>query len=646
MPFGWLLPLNLLLLTLVFRRRGRWSLAEAYFFATVALGAALAVFTEVLSIGRALTPEAALAVQGGLALGLLFALLRPWPRRLPRLSLRLDASTWLSWSLPAVVLGVTGYLAWISPPNTVDSWTYHLPRVLHWVQDRSVAPYPTHVIHQIYQMPWSEEAILWLRLLTGGDRYAAFVQWWALFSLMVVLPDFVRLLVPQVSPVWPRWIAVTVPVAILQASSTRNDLMAAYWAVGFVYALLAYRRTRALTWLAGGALALGLALRTKGTAYLWLFPFGLWWLGIMLRRRAWRGVALATLLGGVLLIGPWYRNFIVFGHPLGSREVRQFYIIQRPTVRGWLSNSLRQLASHATAGYPYLRLPYKYRRLFRTEIEHAVVWTHEHVLHLSPSDSRYTKSGHWFHIPRRRFPSEDESGAFTHVVLLLLVTPWLLWKGSPLLRGYTAVFWADWALFVALEKWEVWVPRYHLPWLMLGVPLLAWAFQRLTEKRPWVGGLALLGLFLLVPRPLLDNLSRPLYAPVRISTLSPMERMFLPEEGWRQPYLEAMHRLGDARQCQQVGLLLDKDGPEYLFWYLLAPQKSHLRMEHVLVTNETARFAALWPPFDPCAVIVTRPDFVATETWQVLGHTYRLIFDDPKIPLFVYLADDGQAALP
>ena len=636
---AWLLPLNLILLTVAICWRWQMQPARAYFLAAVTFGSTLSLLTEALSFGYHLTPAAAQWTQGGILLalaGVLWRVAHHAPIRLRRGNL--SAENLLSWALPGLVLSVTAYLGWVAPPNTVDAWTYHLARVVHWAQNHSVAPYPTHILRQIYQMPWAEETILWLRLLSGGDHWAAFVQWWALLSLFVVFPDFVRRLIPHANIVLARWSIAAIPMAILQASSTQNDLVVTFWVIGFVYALLLYRESGKSVWLVASALALGLALRTKGTAYLWLLPFGVWWLFLMLRNKAWRWVPIAAVLTGMLVAGPWYRNFIVFGHPLGSHNTRQFYIVDEFTVRGWLSNSIRQLASHATAGYPYI--PHTALSL-ATPVEKGTLWVHQNLLHLDVSSPALTEAGHAFRVPNRKIPSEDEAGAFSVIALLLLATPLAWWKGNQVIRQYLVVFWASWSIFVGFIKWQPWITRLHLPWVTLGLPVVLWLLQKTVRQRKAAIGLVLLAVLTLVPRPLFQNVQRPLQGADSVTKISPEAVLFLPVRNLKKPYLQAIDTL-NAIDCTQIGLFFTENSPEHLFWYLLAPEKPNLHMEHILVMNPTARFATTKPNFAPCAVLVLRSDFSAPPAWHILGQHYVQAFKNDNVSLFVYVKKEHK----
>ena len=58
-----------------------------------------------------------------------------------------------------VLLG-TLLLALVSPPNTWDALTYHMSRVVHWVQNGSLTPYPTYILRQIFSNPGFEYFVL------------------------------------------------------------------------------------------------------------------------------------------------------------------------------------------------------------------------------------------------------------------------------------------------------------------------------------------------------------------------------------------------------------------------------------------------------------------------------------------------------
>ena len=107
--------------------------------------------------------------------------------------------------------------------------------------------------------------------------------------------------------------AATIPMAMLQASTTQNDLNVGLWCLVAVYCALTFaasvgqrpavrmdRRTGA---------ALGSALVAKATAYMYCFPFFLWLAIAVVRRDGWkRAASLATgvLLTALVLNSAWY----------------------------------------------------------------------------------------------------------------------------------------------------------------------------------------------------------------------------------------------------------------------------------------------------------------------------------------------------
>nr|HMQ53428.1 4-amino-4-deoxy-L-arabinose transferase [Anaerolineae bacterium] len=141
--------------------------------------------------------------------------------------------------LVLLLVTVSGGLALFSAPNNWDSMTYHLSRVMHWHQNQTVAHYSTHELRQLYQNPWAEFAILHFQLLAGTDRWANLVQWLAYVGSLVGVSFIAGQFGAQATGRYlTALIAATVPMAVLQAVTTQNDLVLSFWLVCLVSFIL------------------------------------------------------------------------------------------------------------------------------------------------------------------------------------------------------------------------------------------------------------------------------------------------------------------------------------------------------------------------------------------------------------------------
>jgi hypothetical protein len=78
-----------------------------------------------------------------------------------------------------ISIALLGLTAFVAAPNTWDSMTYHLSRVMHWEQNQSLAFYPTSIDRQLHLGPFAEMFILNFQVLAGTDHLANFVQFFA-----------------------------------------------------------------------------------------------------------------------------------------------------------------------------------------------------------------------------------------------------------------------------------------------------------------------------------------------------------------------------------------------------------------------------------------------------------------------------------
>ncbi len=222
-------------------------------------------------------------------------------------------------------------IAIISPANNADSLLYHMTRVMHWAQNRSLDHYPTAYHHQLMMPPWAEMAILTLRTLWGNDRFANLVQWFSMVGSAVGVSALAAMLGARFrGQLLAAVFALSIPMGVLQATSTQNDYVVAFWLVCLAYfVLLSKKRPLDSVEKLIMAGAVGLGILTKVTFYIYALPWLAWFLFSQNfranRRRLVFELVVMTLIVVTLNLGYWSRNLSTYGTPFGPGDfVRSF----------------------------------------------------------------------------------------------------------------------------------------------------------------------------------------------------------------------------------------------------------------------------------------------------------------------------------
>jgi hypothetical protein len=558
------------------RKRG---LAEDALISAVVLGSLVTAVAEGLSAFRLLTPR------GVLGCWILVALIsavawRAGPRgETPSRGAATADTPWTLWAVGAAALLLLA-TALLSPPNTWDAMSYHMSRVLHWIQNRSLEPYPTHITRQVYMPPWSGLAIVQLQLLAGSDRLANTVQWAAMLGSVLTVSWLARLLGAgrggqALAPV----VAVTIPMGILQATSTQTDHVVGFWLV--TTAALGLRFGQEPGWALGLATggALGLAGLSKPTAYLYGLPL-LLWLAASLPRKA-VGPALkvivpAAALALALNAEHFRRNVRAFGSPFGPGDDTRSEANSRPRAepekgRHAVSRILKNLGLHFAG--PVTPLNGEVLSVMRR----LDGWSGE-SLEAVPFDMKLELS-----------PHEDLAGNPWHLLLLVFSSAYVLSRWQRLPR---ATFLLPLALlgaslvFVGFIRWAPWNSRLHLPLFVLAAPLVALAAERILPPRG-LDALAAVLLVLAVPW-LLRNHARRLVGEANVFT-TPRESQYFRNDPSRE---EATRRAADVLRsagCRTVALTAHENDWEYPLRVLSGAE---FRFLHAAVTNRTGRLPA------------------------------------------------------
>jgi 4-amino-4-deoxy-L-arabinose transferase-like glycosyltransferase len=220
---------------------------------------------------------------------------------------------------------------------------YHLPRVIYWIQSRSVSFFPTPYLNQIMLQPFAEYAMLLTYLLSGGDHFVNLIQFNGFAGSVIGAWLIAQSLgLDRRAQLVAALACATLPNAILQASCAKNDCLPSLWLAAAMY--FAIRRQPFFL-----ALALGLALGTKASAYIFVPPMlAAWFLSPPPRQIKWT-TPLAILLAALAFNAPQYfRNFQLRGSPLGFDSAQADGVYRRRNerlgVRTTASNLLRNLS--------------------------------------------------------------------------------------------------------------------------------------------------------------------------------------------------------------------------------------------------------------------------------------------------------------
>jgi hypothetical protein len=471
--------------------------------------------------------------------------------------------------------------------------------VAHWAQDRSIWHYATGIDRQTSMPPGAEELVLNSYVLSQSDRLSNFPQWFSMLGSLIGVSLIAHYLGAKSSGQWlAAGFAATIPMGIVEASSTINDYVATFGVVCVVVECLAYYKygeNRSLVYL---SLAAGLAMLTKPVAVPFLIPFAAWLAYLLIRRHGfvtllkWGGVAI--LIIGLINAGYLTRNYITYGALSNPVDFETHYT-QLHTIPGFIATLLKNIGMHV--GLPRLDgLNHAwYLLILKTVVK----------LGLDINDPRMTAVG-YFHVIAPS-TSEDVASNPYHAYLifaLFIVMFFMIKKLGRSLVVYALLVASAFLLFSFIYKWNAFGTRYDLAFFVLFAPAAGFILDRFDKYKP---GYLVVVLLLIGSSPWLFNIrSRPL-----ITTPGDPsgQKSILVDSRQNLYFANALSVRGIYTQftdtikgegCSNIGLMLRGDDPEYLFWVLMGAPRTPVSIEWI-VSGPTDRYSL--PDFKPCAII-------------------------------------------
>jgi len=609
--------------------------------ATLFWGTYLCLSTELLSFMHQIT-QPALVVVWSLPILVAF-LVRLWLNRHHftsytfNISIKLDKQEYILVSCVAFTLVITACVAWLSPPQTWDSLNYHMARVAHWSQNKSLNHFATGIEVQNVLSPGGEIVMLHVYVLTQSDRLVNFVQWLAMLGCLIVCSWIASLLgASRSSQILTSLTVATIPMGIIQASSSVNDYVAAFWvAAAAAETIYVLKKGDDLSSILYAGMAAGLALWTKPIVVPYLTPLGLLMAYAILRnpkgenhkdtihritpKLPWIGAAIACFI--IINVGHWTRNQFTYGNPFSDELRLDTHRNQLLTPAGILSNLVRNMAFHT--GLPWGRA----NKLIYDSVLKLHDW-----LGLDVEDPRTTAVGPYPWMAIRL--NEESAGNTLHAGLILIslaITYFHAWPGRRIALVYSLAAGISLVLFSALFKWQIFGSRYHMPFFVLFAPVIGLSLGNVLPKKliPWSGIVLLVCAF-----PWLWSInSRPIIptSQSKIGSIlsTPRQEILFANALYQRRSYQSITDFIHQAGCKRVGLSLSGFQSEYLIWEMLGAPHSDTRLEWFVAGTESEKYRD--PSFKACAVICNGCEGPGSEFYNGLP----LVYQDEEFKLYL-----------
>jgi len=251
-------------------------------------------------------------------------------------------------------------------PTNYDSSTYHLPRIIMWLQNKSLNHFPTPTYRMLYQ-PYLSEVIFAFIYSTCGTL--SFMRLWSVV-LVILLVKVLYLAIKLITnrsdfKIFEALIVILLCWSIvLQCVTTLNDIQLLYFIVTFNLGLwLFINKNEGYALL---LLSLVLGYLTKGTSSLYLaFNIIIWVMWLLHKRICMEVVRRFILINlnkiflifltVLLLLPTTIRNVKICGSILGTPVSETIMYKNDPTnLKSGLSNTLKNFAMHSGTPIEYI----------------------------------------------------------------------------------------------------------------------------------------------------------------------------------------------------------------------------------------------------------------------------------------------------
>ncbi|MDX2189599.1 MAG: hypothetical protein SFY32_07030 [Bacteroidota bacterium] len=491
--------------------------------------------------------------------------------------------------------------------------TYHLPRVMHWIQNNNINHYNTNIIWQVYQPPYAEYCILNNILMTGHINSANIVQNFAYINSLVI----VSLILKEFGSDFKTQLLGScfgslMSMVILQATSTQNDLLMAYFTLATTWFMLKLFNTKNPIFLIFISITAGLSLITKGIGFQYLAPvfFIISFYLIPKIKQFFLYIIVSVLFIFLIMFPHYYRNFEHFGHPLGDINLLNIHKNEIYNLVSLISLTIKNYAMNLCT----------LSNRINSLVYNIVVNIHEFIgFDINESKSnRALWSDSVFNNFHYLYYDEDYAPNLFSFVLFPLLLVYAFIKGvkEKLFWIYTFIIIFGFILLSFTLKWSPWNTRYHLITALLFVPIIIY---NITNKK-----IALLIVIIgisLSYKFVFNRTNKEILPFNKEVAKTDIDVLFTKKMDMKNEYVKAVDLI-QSLNITKLGIILFADDWEFPIWYLTQQKNIKIHIQHV---NNLTKFDEI--PTD----IITFED---RSLFVVNGIKYRKISNNNRLNLF------------
>ena len=523
-----------------------------------------------------------------------------------------------------------GTIAFLMVPNNWDSMTYHLARVVNWIQNGSVSYYPTNINRQLYLPILAEYTILHTYLLIGSDILANMIQF-AAYTLSTVLIYMIaaKLNLHKSIKYLMALLFMTIPMAIAQSMTTQTDLVGCLWLLAFIYVAIDFVQQKELRFnrdsfylVFEGATICALAFLSKGSVCPGICVFLLWIVSQYINKKA-KVLPLcifgfmACLIVCSLVFPTFYRNYHYAGDIFASNYMG------RISIGNWhpkymLLNSAKNYALLAASSFSYEILSsmvMNLSALLSLDINHLdISWT----THFVDEISSVAFSFHHDTVPCPLV-------SITWLICCVIFS-YIIFQAKKNIKDKLFVLVCICAVFIGLiaVRYQTWGNRLLLPYCAVMIIIIGWMMNLLSKQKK----IFLFTIFFLSFFAVSDALR----------TLAFQMNYFIPENRNRRyfvnypalypVYISLTDYIKSCEEANNIGILLGEDTWEYPLWKMLSDKR--------IIQVVPGKTEGEMPDY----ILAINRDMDASGSFIYLGTTFKPVYFYEDNKNFIILAPE------